>query len=123
MSERTPPGELVARWEGFDVRLDGTCVRFGEGEHDWVHPYPPPYPPADMAHPPLQKLYAALVRRDGAVLTVVGEHYNFEFYAVTRKPYGFVFHYRSRKRRIPYSAPLRELAARLPRHDTGAAIE
>lgn len=90
--------EPVARWEGFNVRLDGTAVRFGDGEH-WVRPYPSPRPGEE---PQLRELFTAFVGRDGRALTVVADDYNFIFYAVTREDFGPVFHYRCRKRRMPY---------------------
>lgn len=99
-----------ARWEGYEVVLDNDTVRFGDGEHDWVKPYP--YPESEE----LQPLKTVSVFPDGRFLLVSSEWYLFTFHSITEQDGVRVFNYRWRRREVPLSFWLdaRELLSDAP---------
>lgn len=86
----------VARWEGFDVRLSGPTVYFGEAANDWIRPLPE-YEWGTHDLRPTMPLRSASVSPDGRLLSVFSDEFEFTFFSVAREPYGPVFHYRPRR--------------------------
>jgi hypothetical protein len=91
------------RWEGYEVVLDNDTVRFGEGEHDWVKPYP--YPESAE----LQPLKVAFVSRAGRWLFVTSDEYLFTFHSITRQGSARVFNYHWRRLPLPVTKTIRQV--------------